>query len=514
MTISKRKMIYAALLSAFGGLGAVGTASAVQVNPAGIGQALIYPYYTVRTAGRGAYNTYLSVVNTTVSTKAVKVRFREGKNSKPVLDFNLYLSPFDVWAAAVVPASESDPTAGAKLITADTSCTTPAYKGNESAFVFSNAAFTNADGTSTDGETTSIDRTSEGHFEIIEMGDVTGTITTGLVHRNGVPVNCGVLGVLTTSDTRVRGASGGLTGSGMLINVNNGTAFSYNAVALDDFATGVNLWSKPGSTLPDLGSASPRVSVVLTREGMVTSDWSNSPVSADPVSAVLMHDNLINEFVLDTATFSGTDWVMTFPTKYAYVANDVVIGQKRVNSAAQRPFQQNFWTGGACDAIVVTPFDREGKGITLDVVVGLPPPPPPPVSLCWAANVMTFENSFGVPSDLLGSRNRVLAASRRWVSGEVISKWGFQNGWANVSFFGVSAYPTAHRISAPLGASTRLNSRGEIVRDDGVYFGLPAVGFMVQDFINGNLQVGGTSTLSNYGGLFEHKSTNYVPVSR
>ena len=49
------------------------------------------------------YNTLLSVVNSTASAKAVKVRFLEGRNSREVLDFNLYLSAKDVWGAALVP---------------------------------------------------------------------------------------------------------------------------------------------------------------------------------------------------------------------------------------------------------------------------------------------------------------------------------------------------------------------------------------------------------------------------
>ena len=45
---------------------------------------------------------------------------------------------------------------------------------------------------------------------------------------------------------------------------------------------------------------------------------------ADAVSAVLMHDNVINEFMMDAGTKSGTDWVVTFPTKFAYVGIDTV----------------------------------------------------------------------------------------------------------------------------------------------------------------------------------------------
>ena len=102
MNTFNRKSLYAAL-AGLGALSGMGAAEAVNLNPEGLGQALIYPYYTVRNGANGfAYNTLLSVVNTTSSAKAVKVRFLEGKNSKEVLDFNLFLSHEDVWTATVV----------------------------------------------------------------------------------------------------------------------------------------------------------------------------------------------------------------------------------------------------------------------------------------------------------------------------------------------------------------------------------------------------------------------------
>ena len=106
-TFSKKSLHVA--LAGLSTLGLAGAAEAVMVNPNGLGQVLIYPYYTVRNgynvAGVSAapFNTLLSIVNTTTSTKAVKVRFREGKASKEVLDFNVFLSPYDMWTAAVEP---------------------------------------------------------------------------------------------------------------------------------------------------------------------------------------------------------------------------------------------------------------------------------------------------------------------------------------------------------------------------------------------------------------------------
>src|SRR6202158_2771430 len=136
MNTFKRKSLYAAL-AGLGALGATGAAQAVNVNPDGLGQALIYPYFT--TQGTNApYNSLLSVVNSTASGKGVKVRFLEGRASKEVLDFNLWLSPFDVWTVAILPTSNG----GAGIATADLSCTTPTVSSSAAApTLFVNSAY-------------------------------------------------------------------------------------------------------------------------------------------------------------------------------------------------------------------------------------------------------------------------------------------------------------------------------------------------------------------------------------
>mgnify|MGYP006197685173 CR=1 FL=1 len=95
--MKKSSLTTAVVAGLAGAAGLVNVSNAVNINPDGLGQVLIYPYYTVNEGN----TTLLSVVNTTDSVKAVKVRFLEGLNSREVLDFNLYLSPFDVWAASV-----------------------------------------------------------------------------------------------------------------------------------------------------------------------------------------------------------------------------------------------------------------------------------------------------------------------------------------------------------------------------------------------------------------------------
>ena len=186
MNTFKQKSLYAAL-AGLGALGATGAAQAVSVNPDGLGQVLIYPYYTVRArhaspATARAYNSLLSVVNSTASAKAVKVRFLEGKNSREVLDFNLYLSAKDVWIAAVIPTGD-----GAGIYTADKSCTTPMVSSSSaSPTLFVNYAYS---GSNDDKADTSLDRTREGYVEIIEMGDIVAPTADvrRVTHVGGVP---------------------------------------------------------------------------------------------------------------------------------------------------------------------------------------------------------------------------------------------------------------------------------------------------------------------------------------
>ena len=65
MDIFKKKSLCAAL-AGVGALGVAGAAQAVNVNSDGLGQVLIYPYYTTRNDSAGnAYDSLLSVVNST-----------------------------------------------------------------------------------------------------------------------------------------------------------------------------------------------------------------------------------------------------------------------------------------------------------------------------------------------------------------------------------------------------------------------------------------------------------------
>lgn len=482
MNTFKRKSLYAALAGA-SALGATGAAQAVNLNPDGLGQVLIYPYYTTRAdAGGNAYSSLLSVVNTTSSAKAVKVRFLEGKNSREVLDFNLFLSKHDVWTAAILPGSDG----GAFVGTLDNSCTLPPIPATGQPFV--NFAYV---GTQDDKGGGSLDRVKEGYVEIIEMATFTTSSTTSQIvtHVGGKPGQNGyVCSDLTDAQASsdAQNVQGGIFGGMTLINVNAGTDMTEDAVALDNYRNvtdfSSSIYQPAGSIQPDLQKAQPAVSQVIANGNVYTSSWTFG--TADPVSAVLMHSNVMNEFVLDVGTHSGTDWVITMPTKRYYV--NVGTGN------APKLFQRNFnKTDGSCDDVSLAIYDREER--TTSTPVGFSPPPPTLTNaICWEANVVTFNNS-----NVLGSVNVANIPTT------------FQDGWLNLGFPTLisGASPTVHELInttntliTSIGSST---SSGNTV----TYIGLPVVGFAVQTFVNGVLPGG---VLSNYGGNFVHKYQTIV----
>jgi len=181
MKTLKQKALFAAVAGATALT--AGSVGAVTVNDSNLtGQVLIYPYFTAR----NGQVTLVSVVNTATAPKVVKVRFLEGKNSAEVLDFNLFLSPSDVWTGAVVETADKS---GAGIVWSDTSCTTPKNPGG--VIPFSNAAYAVAyDGVAADSSALgTLDRTKEGYLEVIEMAEIVPSSALGrdVTHVAGKP---------------------------------------------------------------------------------------------------------------------------------------------------------------------------------------------------------------------------------------------------------------------------------------------------------------------------------------
>ena len=504
MNVFKRKSIHAAVLASLGAMGVAGSAEAVQLGQDGTGSVLIYPYYTVRTAGNGAYNTYVNVINTTNSAKVVKVRFLEGKNSREVLDFNLWLSPRDVWAGMIAATAT-----GATLTSPDESCVSTKGGVNRSisggvSFDFTNAGYTGgtADPNNlqyVDGADTSLDRTREGYIEIIEMGDVTNAaLVTAITHNSsGRPANCSLVpttetGAAGTAGARVIRGSGGLKGGAHLINVNNGSDFGYDPVVFEDFSTNPQ-WYPPGTIEPTLMKADPLSTMFYYHKSsnsaaFVTDVVTDTHAAAgvlggvNAVSAVIDRTAAMNAYVLDTGTTSKTDWVVTFPTKRHYV-----VPAAAAAAINKGPFTNwsEFNSLGSCGVFSVQPWDREEQTPgTTTTEVSPPTPGAPADQICWEANVLTFHQGTLTDSKkLLGSTN---------ARGVVIPVGtNYEHGWARLAFpLSIAAADGGYTPIAVAGGNT--------------YNGLPMVGFMLQDFINPNVTINGVPSASSYGGNFTH----------
>ena len=488
MNTFKKKSLYAAL-AGVGVLGVTGAADAVNLSSTGTGQVLLYPYYTVRADAAGnSFNSLLSVVNSTACVKSVKVRFLEARNSQEVLDFNLFLSPKDVWTTAIIPSS----TGGGAIITADRSCTLPVITGQINFVNFQYAGDGGGDG---------LDRTQDGYVEIIEMATYAATSTTAanVTHSppGETPPGCAKeTDILAAAEALA--PNGGLFGGITVINVNQGQSYQENAVALDNYSV-VQLYSASGTINPTLTQATPPVSVVTASlivppavtpaPTFVQSLWIPTITGTpDPVSAVLMHDRVLNEVVLDSATKSTTDWVITEPTKRYYVQ----LG----TGPAPELFQRNF-SGTSCDDVLLILWDRE-EGTSSTPLNFSPPPPTHVSSICYEANVIQFGTISPLASNQNQNLNPTLPA-------------GYQNGWLDLGFFPLTVTGPVHTL---VNAATTLTPAASpsVGPQTATYFGLPVIGFMVQTFTNNTIMVGTppVAVQSNYGGDFDHRYSTRI----
>ncbi len=492
----KKHRLSLGLLSALiGTLAAVDTASAVHLSNNGIGQALVYPYYTVN----AQQQTLLSVVNTGSSAKAVKVRFREGYNGRAVLDFNLFLSPYDVWTATIFALSDDSPNRGdgAAILTRDRSCTAPLFSeegtttsGGTAYVAFRDLAYL----TPNDGGPYTIDRTREGHFEIIAMADLSGALAAAVTHTGPtqVPANCAAVRNLVAGQAGINPPSSGLFGSAGIINVPAGTYFGYDADALERF-TATALYSNTAQTgYPDLGAvndgagalASQATALVVTPEGATLSTYPGADPRSrriDAVSAVFAADSVYNEYQTAAALAANTDWVFTFPTKASYV-DEQLIGLQLAIPPFTRIYNGSTAGGPSCITFAQKIFDREER-TTTGSPIGFPGAPPlPPPTLCRQINIMSFLDVSVAPtrSGALGSR---LVTNIRPVVGAA--------GWLRVD---LNAAIEPHALLPA--------SNGNVFR------GLPVAGFAATSFTNNQATtINGVSTLSNYSSTTKHRPT-------
>jgi len=525
--MKKNTMATAIVAGLAGVAGIANISTAVNLNADGVGQVLLYPYYTVN----GGNTTVLSVVNTTDAGKAVKVRFKDARNSREVLDFNLYLSEYDVWTGAVFSLSDTGP---GNIVTTDTSCTVPGIESGifqlptladgRRYFPFRTTLFTDfsAAALNTSAQT----RTRDGYVEMIEMGSIAYDSPNGfgffLTHINNRPADCTFLeaawlaagtpggsGIWFNSNGALDMSppTGGLFGGAAIVNVASGTYINYNAEAIDGFSAR-QIHRQPGSIDPNLAfanSTTPGVvtSYVFDRGRLITSNWSTAPIAGstvpggvDAVSAVLMREAIFNEYEVDPDLGAATEWVVTFPTRAEYV---------RTATTARAPFSVGF---NFCERVSGRIYNREEDTFRIfdfSPAVGVP-------SLCWEANPLWFTRvpvAANATSPIFGAPGAGGGAVGLWAGVPTylqifgIIQKTFKNGWFWMGFYDPQAIDAAG-LPAPLlrAPLTETFPPAGTVPDS--FFGLPAIGFWALRVINVNQ---GQGLQASYGGAYPHRAS-------
>ena len=396
----KKNVLALSIAAMIGGLGFAGAASAVVINgtgPAptaavlgatnatafeltngGVGHNLIVPYFTAQDGNM----TVLHLTNTDVKNgKAVKVRFRGAANSDDILDFQVLLSPGDVWTGAVTAGADGV----AQLTTADGTCTVPTLtKGVAQSF----------DTRRLQGSLSAADKaagTREGYVEIFNMADIPDLDVYGspagksalfkaIKHVGGVaPCTASVIdtALLETAYTEPTAAAAGfatpttgLMGDWYIINVAKTTTFSGGATALTavsaagvagrgNFVLFPQLSASVGS--PDAYTADPALRTVPANVGttkvvggavdplpanytlpVVEAAYydlpdlstpylipANTPITAagaatqaELLTKQLSVKSITNQYANDASITAKTDWVFSMPTRRYSVAMD------------------------------------------------------------------------------------------------------------------------------------------------------------------------------------------------
>lgn len=413
-----------------GGTGlAAAAVPATDLNPTvtGVGHILTIPYFSTQ----GGNATLLNITNTdTTNGKAVKLRFRGAANSDDIFDITIFLSPGDVWSAAVSASGELS-----ALSTNDTSCTLPSIadiKAQGGLFKTGRVNPTNSNA-----------ETREGYVEILNTADIPAgsTLFTAIKHVNGkAPCTASVMDAQAndlvagsaTNAPQPRGYSwptGGLYANWILVNTVDKASFSGEAVAVRAEATvggaqvnaAGNLVSFPQTTdAPDYTTstvAAPNQVRGFTADPLLQSaafagqvanydfpdlstpytsgltiDAAGTAKQASNLAAALATKSVVNDYLVGGGASFTTDWVFSMPTRRYAVAVDYAAKALRFNAGVAAHFDANNTSLNATTLqACVTPggalrgYSREEDTQSTFVIS-----PDTALKLCGETSVLTF----------------------------------------------------------------------------------------------------------------------------
>jgi len=405
----------------------------------GQGDAVYIPYFTVEEG----QDSLLTISNSSDRPMAARVLFSESLNGQVTLSFNLFLPPHGTWTAAV-----SDDGEGARLFSTSSVCSVP-HVGLFSQDGVPFRPFQYVDNFP-DGGPTSLARTRSGAIEIFALADLTGELAA-LTND----LNCSQLaraytpGAVPPPPARgdsMLAPSAALSASVQVVSVSEGVVFAIPGVAIQGFS-GAVVDAAPGDALPRL--TTPTLAEGATR--FETSLPSGRHAFAadrgvDAVSSLFMNTGLGGEVITDASLGASTRWLVSFPTKNAYVGRQPgsLVQQ---DGAPVAPFSEAFGAAGACEDLAVDKLTESGAPRSVEQQ-----PEAGASRLCSEVNLVAFTAADGNGVDLL----RFDEVAERTI------------------------------------AARKLDGQQET---DVLLRGLPAVGFRLSNFVNGQAQPG---VLANY----------------
>lgn len=464
-----------------------GYAQAQTVSSNNFGDLALVPYYTVN----DNFVTGVHIINSSDMTQVVKVRLRRGADSMDALDFNLILSPEDMWVGFVNEEDNGQIT----FNTQDTSCTAPAT--TDGRFVMPEIYRDGAE---------------EGYIEVIGMGeiDVNSPIGYASKHVGGVPRDCAAVrsnffsigsaypgtaggtaakGVIDFQNTHQSVADitetpfdtftcvGTSGDAGLCVNEyedssnalkvsyfirdnDSGVEFGGEAFHIADFLgepamsnqqAGLSSGDRSGFDYPDLNGGS--------------IDGTRGAFETLRSASVLGVFGVANDWSANSANGVSTDWVLTMPGQYTML--DLATYTDGFDTTgvtgADDCLDQTSTRFPACDNrdipvnIGLRILDREEGSFTPDpgdlVVSPQPPVENPTFSLPREVNVIQWNGATGV-----------LASSDPTEVDSSLNPLDANFGWANVSVTSTATQPSTCELTTPVPGGSNANM-GSIAQD-------------------------------------------------
>lgn len=314
-----------------------------------------------------------------------------------------------------------------------------------------------------------------GYLEIIQMGIITEETVNEAIESG----NCEALverwntGAWSTApNDGLAAPEEMLRATVALIDVGRGALYSLRATALSNFSD-IPQHAAPTAPVPNLstphdaGTDSGATASRVCYQGQCYEDTWSSP--RDAVAAALMTHELLGDYVVDPAINAATTWVINYPMQ-PYYPEESVMHSARVELAIE---------------------DRDGELLVPEGRLCILPTPAEGFFL-FCDSTFVFEQEFS-----LG-----LIAFNKSIQPD--------DAPALSRILGVpTQVPSIYHPEFPVAGEARIGFdsmyQPVLVSNSGrEYFGRPALGFSLEEYVNGVLQDdSGQRIRANYGGAFE-----------